>query len=108
MSKKHFQVASLLMDVEYSLRNMGAWSEERPSDEALASEAPFCLDTLTFEQWLQFIFLERMRILLDNNLPLPEKCGVAPMAEVHFAQAQRNPGELIAHLDALDQVLSEG
>lgn len=107
MSKKHLQVASLLMDVEFSLRNMGAWSEERPSDEALASEAPFCIDTLTFEQWLQFIFLERMRVLVEQNLPLPEQCGIAPMAEVHFQQAQRDPGQLIAHLEALDRTLSE-
>lgn len=106
MSKKYVEVASLLMDVEYSLRSMGAWSEQRPSDEALGSEAPFCIDTLAFEQWLQFVFLERMRLLVDNNLPLPTECGIAPMAEHHFQQAQINAERLIAKLEALDLVLS--
>jgi uncharacterized protein YqcC (DUF446 family) len=28
-----------------------------PSTEALASDQPFCVDTLTLPRWLQFIFL---------------------------------------------------
>lgn len=95
------------MDVECSLRTMGVWSDERPSDEALASTAPFCIDTLTFEEWLQFVFLERMRLLVQEGLPLPDKCGIAPMAELHFAESAHNPAQLIAHLEALDQTLSD-
>lgn len=107
MSSKYLKVESLLMDVECSLRTMGAWSEERPSDEALASTAPFCVDTLSFEEWLQFVFLERMRALIREDLPLPEECGIAPMAEVRFAESHHNPSQLIAHLEALDRTLSQ-
>lgn len=89
------------------LAQQGSWSDERPSEEALASEAPFCIDTLTFEQWLQFIFLERMRYLIDENLPLPDECNIAPMAELHFQQEQRDASQLISHLEALDRTLSK-
>jgi uncharacterized protein YqcC (DUF446 family) len=35
----------------------GWWDEVPPSIEALSSVEPFSVDTLDFEQWLQWIFL---------------------------------------------------
>lgn len=106
MTEKHGQVAELLIDLEWVLRNMGLWSPERPSELALASEQPFCVDTLDFEQWLQFVFIERMRTIVEQELPLPEQCGVAPMAEEYFRGTSAGVPALVAHLEAIDRTLS--
>lgn len=106
MEEKHGQVAELLIDLECELRNMGVWSRERPSETALASEQPFGLDTLEFEEWLQFVFIERMHTIVERRLPLPQHCGVAPMAEEHFRRSQLDPTVLIAYLHAIDRILS--
>lgn len=106
MNEKYNQVAELLIDLEYVLRNMNLWSAERPSEAALASTQPFCVDTLDFEQWLQFIFIERMRSMVDQQLPLPDECGVAPMAEEYFRGASLDPATLVAHLEEIDRCLS--
>ncbi len=100
-------VANLLIDVEYELRNMQLWESESPSAEALASVEPFCIDTLDFPQWLQWVFLPRMHSLLESQKPLPEKCEIAPMAEEYFrGHAAPNP-ELIGVLHGLDEVISK-
>ncbi|MEB3733798.1 YqcC family protein [Halopseudomonas pachastrellae] len=49
-------LAAALQELEGELRQWGLWSLEPPSAAQLASEAPFCADTLAFEQWLQWVF----------------------------------------------------
>lgn len=106
MSDQYHHLASVLIDLEYEMRRLMLWSEQRPSQEALTSEEPFCVDTLTFAEWLQFIFIERMRLILEQRLPLPEKCGIAPMAEESFKHHGESVRPLITHLMAIDRVLS--
>ena len=79
------RVAALLIDLEADLRNRLLWDAVAPAPEALASTQPFCIATLIFPQWLQFVFLPRMQALLDAGQPLPPQCAIAEMAEVHFA-----------------------
>ena len=50
------------------------WDKVPPPPEALASEQPFSIDTLTLPQWLQFIFLPTLYRLLDEGQPLPGRC----------------------------------
>jgi uncharacterized protein YqcC (DUF446 family) len=80
-SPLHHHLASQLIDIECALRNAGLWSTEAPSAESLASVEPFCVDTMGFDQWLQFVFLPRMRTLLDARGALPTACDIAAMGE---------------------------
>jgi uncharacterized protein YqcC (DUF446 family) len=101
-------VAALLIDLEAELRQMQLWGDEAPSPEALASQQPFAIDTLTLPQWLQFIFLPRMYALIEAGAPLPRKCGIAPMAEEYFRGTTLGVSGLLDALEALDEVLSDG
>ena len=105
--KYHTQVASLLIDIESTMRNSELWSDQRPSDAALMSQEPFCIDTLSFNQWLQFVFIEKMNALISARQQLPEKCDIAPMAEEYFGQTDLYPNELIALLKKIDQLITQ-
>lgn len=96
------RLQSLLMDLECELRSLELWQAETPSAEALASVQPFCIDSLTFEQWLQFIFLPRMTELLANQLPLPAKCQLSPMGEEAFSGRELPTASLLSVLAAID------
>ncbi len=99
-------VLSILSEIETELRATQLWNEQRPNDEALASSQPFCIDTLSLPQWIQFVLLERLRQMIDVEAPLPVQCGVAPMAEEYFKPT--NSGHrLITLLNKLDQELSQ-
>lgn len=106
MNKLHIAIAEILMDIEKELRELRLWESELPAEEALISEQPFAVDTMVFPQWLQFVFLPRMYILLDEQLPLPGNCGIAPMAEQYFSGLNVNTSRLITHLKKIDTLLT--
>jgi uncharacterized protein YqcC (DUF446 family) len=43
-------VAEQLLLIERELRVQGWWSDQSPSEESLASQQPFCVDSMAFEQ----------------------------------------------------------
>jgi uncharacterized protein YqcC (DUF446 family) len=99
----------LLSDLEAALRAAGLWEAVLPDHAALESAQPFCVDTLRLPQWLQWVFLPRMRALLDARAPLPAKCGVAAMAEMYFLGQEGAPLErLIALLGEIDRAIESG
>ncbi len=101
-------IAALLIDVEAGLRQLQLWDEEPPPAEALASTQPFCIDTLSFPQWLQHVFLPTMYHLLESGQALPEDCGIAPMAEEYFSGSGLPCTALISVLAAIDDLLTNG
>ena len=100
---RYILLASLLIDIECELRRANMWSAETPLAEALASIEPFCVDTLDFQQWLQFILLPRMNTLITTQAPLPDKCDITAMAETVWpANTQAKPViEVLRQFDAV-------
>lgn len=106
MNELYIAVAESLMDIEKELRDLRLWEAEMIAEEALMSVQPFAVDTMTFPQWLQFIFLPRMYFLLDEQLPLPSNSAIAPMAEQYFSGLNLHSYLLIAHLQKIDGLLT--
>ncbi|CCQ11694.1 hypothetical protein PALB_25950 [Pseudoalteromonas luteoviolacea B = ATCC 29581] len=74
----------LLNALESQLAHDGLWQNTAIPQHALQSRAPFCCDTMRFEQWLQFVFLKKMRTLLIADVPLPSNFALLPMLEMTF------------------------
>ncbi len=102
----NIEVAALLIDIEAQLRQLGLWERQSPPPEALASDQPFSVDTLTLPQWLQFIFLPTLYRLLAQGEPLPGRCGIAPMAQEYFRGLALPSGTLEETLLKMDRLLS--
>ncbi|MDX1635777.1 MAG: YqcC family protein [Marinobacter sp.] len=100
------QVADSLLGIEAEMRRLQVWSSTPPSPQALRSTQPFCIDTLEFTEWLQFIFLPRMKDLVEQGESLPTVSGIAPMAEEHFNARPENAERLIRELETIDRLLS--
>lgn len=106
MNNIHVAVAEVLIDIEKELRELQLWDDEMISEAALASEQPFAIDTMTFPQWLQFIFLPRMYFMIEQQMQLPGNCGIAPMAEQYFSVLGMPSSALIRHLQNIDELLT--
>jgi uncharacterized protein YqcC (DUF446 family) len=104
----YIEIASLLIDIEAELRRLNLWQSEPPSAAALASTEPFCIDTLRFEQWLQFIFLPRMRALANVERLPAGRCEIQPLAEQYFTDGGLAVADLIATLGRLDTLINSG
>lgn len=98
------QLAHRLFELEAQLRELNLWDSARPSAQALASTQPFAVDTLSFNQWLQFIFIEKMEVLLQQGLPLPASCELFPMAEESFNSLNIEAKRLLEIIQQIDDL----
>ena len=84
--------------IENEMRHIGFWQNQNLRPEQFDFEQAFAMDTMTFTQWLQFIFLPRVREAAAS--------GEFPSGSSVGAQAVREfDGELEA--DRLVTLLSE-
>ncbi|TKB49734.1 YqcC family protein [Ferrimonas sediminicola] len=90
-----------LQRLKRTLKEAGLWQTMPVSPEALASTQPFAIDTLSLQQWLQFIYLPKLQGMLDQGQPLPTRVSVAPMAQEMFGDDLPELVEAITHLDGL-------
>lgn len=100
----HQQLLELLDDLELQLRLLNLWSSHHPGEAALNSDVPFCVDTLTFEQWLQFVFLPKMRTLLMQGGSLPQAACLLPVAEQVYSGQDQKIRELLLIIDRIDRL----
>ncbi|WP_166372159.1 YqcC family protein [Psychromonas sp. SA13A] len=100
---KSHQLLDLLEQLALLLKHRGYWQDEAPSQQQLASVQPFAIDTLTFPQWLQFIFLVRFKQMLKQPSTLPSTLCIAPMA----AQVLPNDVAIFKLLSTIDLLVSE-
>jgi len=103
---KAAQVDSLLGQINQEMIKQDLWQSTLPSKEALASEEPFCCDTLSFAQWLEFVLLPKMQMLVDSNMELPQEFLILPMAQQSFAKIAQDTIELEQLIGQLDAVFA--
>jgi uncharacterized protein YqcC (DUF446 family) len=101
------QLSQLLKALETELRSQGRWESDPPSESALLSTQPFAVDTLSFDQWLQWILLPKLHELLVLQMPLPVSCAIAPMAEEVYGQADSGGNRIIMIIADIDLLLTE-
>lgn len=89
--------------LEATLKNLELWSLTPPSDEALQSSMPFAVDTLSFEQWLQFIFLPNMRMSLAQKRLPPGPAQLLPAAEEVYKDKEKHQA-LLEVLRKFDEI----
>lgn len=102
---KEKQLVELVDALEGEMRKLGQWQQHSPSVEALSSQEPFAIDSLTPSEWLQWIFVARIRLLLKQNQPLPTGFAMAAYFEECWKEEQMmNP--LITIIQQIDKVCS--
>jgi len=84
------------------------WSKCPPSDKQLQSREPFCVDTMKFESWLQWVFIPNMRDML--NMPhfngMAHASNIHAMAEHCFADRMNSLTSIIDCLKAIDGLIN--
>lgn len=100
------ETSRMLQLLEDDLIRHSLWSPHRPSKEAMADTSPFCCESMSFENWLQYVFIPKMRGLIAESQSLPSNIAIAPMAH-HIWSAHSERHSLITILNDLDIFLSE-
>lgn len=98
-------LADQLLLIERELRVQGFWAASPPEARLLASQEPFCVDILAFEEWLQWIFLPRMKLILERDEALPTVSGILAMAEMVYQGRLGQMSGLLKALRAFDELI---
>ncbi|WP_250657619.1 YqcC family protein [Alkalimarinus coralli] len=101
----HSKIADLLLDIELEMRRLNIWSDLAPTQEQLMSTEPFCIDTMSFPEWIQFVFIERLKCIVEQGGTLPSNSDIAPMAEEYFRGSSLNATAFVALIRAFDQLI---
>lgn len=96
------QVRQILEDIEQVMRDEKLWHATPPEAESFESKEPFSVDTLSAEQWLQWVLVPRMYALLEAQAPMPTRFAITPYFEVAMPEALR----LLTQLQRLDDLLN--
>ena len=88
------------------LKKHQLWQNEPIDPALLHSSVPFCHDTLIFEQWLQFVFIEKIQQIITMKQPLPRNFAIAPMAQMTLTDKSGSE-EIISLLTQIDSLLGE-
>jgi uncharacterized protein YqcC (DUF446 family) len=98
-------VTQTIEAIKSEMVRLSLWDTSPPSQEVLSSQQPFCIDTLDFTQWLQWILIPRLEAILKTNIPLPNSSAIHTYAEEALQSRSDNTG-LIALIQQLDRALS--
>jgi uncharacterized protein YqcC (DUF446 family) len=71
----------LLLQLQTEMQALNIWQSQSPNIKRLASTEPFAIDTLTPQEWLQWIFIPKMKALFSQGYPLPKALNISPYFE---------------------------
>ena len=100
------EVILLLEEIEQELRRQNTWMAMPPSPEAMASTTPFCMDTMAFSQWLQWIFAPRVRAIVEQGGALPTGSNIKPYAEEALRVEQLEAAKLLELMERFDRLMT--
>jgi uncharacterized protein YqcC (DUF446 family) len=102
---QHQQLHQLLRQIEQELQSLQLWQQTAPSSEALNSREPFCVDSLSFCEWLQWIMIPRFDDMIRQQQPLPGSSDIAAMAEEAFKGVSADTRPLLGLIHQVDSTL---
>lgn len=95
----------LLSLLEERLKQTGCWQVTQPEATAFNSSTPFCVDTMSLEQWLRYVFLPSMQALIDTGKNLPASCAITEQVDLVLNSQEK--ARVMEVTLAIDQLLTE-
>lgn len=102
----HTTLITLLDALETELSAMGKLTSAPPAAEAFDSTVPFCMDCMPFTAWLQWLFIPRMRAIIDAGAQLPSGANIKPYAEEALLHERCYSTALLTLIEQIDDHLA--
>jgi len=96
-------VAARLDEIEREMKLVGLWQEKPLAPEQYNFTRAFAMDTMSYDQWLQFVFIPRVREIISTKGKFPASSSVGAQAVREF-DTYRNAERLITLLSEFDRL----
>ena len=97
------RAAEMILAIEAEMQHSGYWSDEPLPAEDYRFSLAFAMDTMAFSQWLQFIFIPRVRNIIEERGEFPSRSMVGAQA-VRELDADPRSERLVALLNEFDNL----
>jgi uncharacterized protein YqcC (DUF446 family) len=99
-------VSSKADEIEAELKRLGRWMENPLPDECFINMGAFGSNTMSFEQWLQFVLIPRIREIVKEQSDFPAGSNLAPYG-VRYFDGDTNVATLQDILYSLDLLINQ-
>lgn len=96
---------SALVLLEAEMKLLGWWQSQAPSPQALNSQEPFCIDYLSFSEWLQWVYIPKMRHFMEQTGQLPQNSNLFAIAEEAWKGCNVETQRLLQVIELLDALI---
>lgn len=101
------EAGSKIREIEDELKRLGRWQAQPLEKERFENMGPFGMNTMVFEQWLQFVLVPRVHEIIDKKGAFPKKSEIAPVA-VKNLDGDPDAVRLIQLLSEFDEIVNGG
>ena len=99
----HALIAVRITEIEAEMKAIGYWSADPLPEKAYNFRKAFAMDTMAFAEWLQFVFVPRVKAIVDQRGELPAQSQVGTQAVREFDGDSR-AGRLVTLLCEFDRL----
>jgi uncharacterized protein YqcC (DUF446 family) len=104
MGSKREQIQAKIGEIENEMKRIGYWQNAPLKPEQYQFRMAFGMDTMAFSQWLQFIFIPRVKSLLETGEKFPPDSQNGAQAVREF-DGDDNAQALVALLSEFDELI---
>lgn len=103
-------VQKKIEEIVEELKSLNYWQAEPLPPASYNFQNAFGSDTMTFKQWLQFIFVPRVQIIIEKKGKLPGKSVLGEKAFVEYEKNSFYPEaeHLVKLLEQFDDLVNVG
>ena len=99
----HASVSAMIDRIENEMRSIGFWQDTPLEPAQYQFREAFAMDTMGYGQWLQFVFIPRVREIIEahGEFPTQSMVGVQAVREFDGLLEASNLTRLLSDFDAL-------
>ena len=99
------QVSAKAGEIEAELKKLGRWSAQPLPEDRFENMGAFGSQTMTFEQWIQFVLIPRIIEIITHKDEFPTESNLAPYA-IRYFDGDRDADNLYERLYELDELIN--
>jgi uncharacterized protein YqcC (DUF446 family) len=107
MRKMQERAQAKIAEIEQEMKRIGYWQSEPLRPEQYEFRSAFAMDTMAFSQWLQFIFIPRVKNMIETGQKFPPDSQNGAQAVREFDGDDRAQ-ELVTLLSEFDEIIRRG
>jgi uncharacterized protein YqcC (DUF446 family) len=101
------RIQAKIAEIEDEMKRIGYWQNAPLRPEQYQFHMAFAMDTMAFSQWLQFIFIPRVKNMIETGEKFPPDSQNGAQAVREFDGDDRAQ-ELVDLLSEFDEIIRQG